>query len=158
MGGRKAKPTALKLLQGNPGKRKINKKEPKPDNSIPFMPEHLDEDAKAEWDRVTPILERIGVLTEIDGSMLAGYCQLYSNWVAIQAEKKAPEFRLLMLKVTVDGAGNEHIEAKQNPLLIMERQTLQMIRAFCSEFGMTPSSRARLQVPGKEEKSPWEEL
>jgi len=158
LGGRKAKPTALRVLQGNPGKRKLNDKEPQPVKENPYMPEHLDEEAQGEWERVTPILDKIGVLTEIDGTMLAGYCQLYSNWCAIQAEKKAPEFRLLMLKHTVDGAGNEHVEAKQNPLLVMERLTLAMIRAFCAEFGMTPSSRARLQVPGKEEASPWEEL
>lgn len=30
MAGRKPKPTALKKLEGNPGKRKLNKKEPIP--------------------------------------------------------------------------------------------------------------------------------
>lgn len=31
MVGRKPKPTAIKELEGNQGKRKLNKKEPKPD-------------------------------------------------------------------------------------------------------------------------------
>ena len=31
MAGRKPKPTAIKELEGNPGKRKLNNKEPKPD-------------------------------------------------------------------------------------------------------------------------------
>lgn len=30
MAGRKPKPTAVKKLEGNPGKRKLNKKEPIP--------------------------------------------------------------------------------------------------------------------------------
>ncbi len=30
MAGRKPKPTAVKKLEGNPGKRKLNKKEPVP--------------------------------------------------------------------------------------------------------------------------------
>jgi len=31
MAGRKPKPTALKIIEGNPGKRPLNKNEPKPD-------------------------------------------------------------------------------------------------------------------------------
>ena len=34
MAGRKPKPTALKELEGNPGKRKLNKKEPIPGKGI----------------------------------------------------------------------------------------------------------------------------
>ncbi len=35
MAGRKPKPTALKELEGNPGKRKLNKKEPIPGKGMP---------------------------------------------------------------------------------------------------------------------------
>ena len=41
MAGRKLKPTAVKELEGNPGKRKLNKKEPKPDKGMPTCPEWL---------------------------------------------------------------------------------------------------------------------
>lgn len=41
MAGRKPKPTAIKELEGNPGKRKLNKKEPKPDKGMPVCPEWL---------------------------------------------------------------------------------------------------------------------
>ena len=34
MAGRKPKPTAIKELEGNPGKRKLNKKEPKPEKGM----------------------------------------------------------------------------------------------------------------------------
>lgn len=36
MAGRKPKPTALKKLEGNPGKRKLNTKEPIPAKGICF--------------------------------------------------------------------------------------------------------------------------
>lgn len=36
MAGRKPKPTALKKLEGNPGKRKLNTKEPIPAKGIRF--------------------------------------------------------------------------------------------------------------------------
>jgi len=41
MAGRKPKPTALKKLEGNSGKRKLNKKEPVPVKGMPDCPEWL---------------------------------------------------------------------------------------------------------------------
>ena len=64
MRGRKPKPTALKLLEGNPGKRRINGSEPKPPASRPTCPAHLSPSAKAEWKRLAEALNRIGLLTQ----------------------------------------------------------------------------------------------
>ena len=44
--GRKPKPTAIKELEGNPGKRKLNKHEPKPIKRAPPCPKWLTDDAK----------------------------------------------------------------------------------------------------------------
>ncbi|MGF0034338.1 hypothetical protein ACQRBN_15455 [Bariatricus sp. SGI.154] len=41
MAGRKPKPTAVKKLEGNPGKRKLNTKEPVPEKGMPICPEHI---------------------------------------------------------------------------------------------------------------------
>ena len=41
MAGRKPKPTAMKELEGNPGKRKLNKKEPIPAKGMHICPEWL---------------------------------------------------------------------------------------------------------------------
>ena len=43
--GRKPKPTAMKELEGNPGKRKLNKKEPMPGKGMPDCPKWLLPDA-----------------------------------------------------------------------------------------------------------------
>ena len=43
MAGRKPKPTAVKKLEGNPGKRKLNTKEPVPAKGMPDCPEWLDD-------------------------------------------------------------------------------------------------------------------
>src|SRR4051812_32697332 len=59
MQGRKPTPAALKLIQGNPGKRPI-RQEPQPERGdLPEPPEFLAEDAKAEWRRVAPELYRL---------------------------------------------------------------------------------------------------
>lgn len=41
MAGRKPKPTAVKKLEGSPGKRKLNKKEPVPSKGMPECPDWL---------------------------------------------------------------------------------------------------------------------
>lgn len=145
--GTKPKPTKLKMLQGNPGKRPLNENEPKPEKSLPTPPGFLSDKAKEEWERVATPLYKLGLLTELDRTVLAGYCQLYSRWEAI--EDALAEDELVMYRHTVDGAGIEHAEKKQNPLVIMARQTLKEIRMFCAEFGMTVSSRSRMVVGGE---------
>lgn len=47
MAGRRPKPTHLKVVTGNPGKRKLNDKEPTPAREIPSPPEHL-----SDWGKV----------------------------------------------------------------------------------------------------------
>jgi phage terminase small subunit len=51
--GRPPKPTALKVLEGNPGKRPLNQNEPKPEKKAPNCPSWLLPDAKKEWRRLS---------------------------------------------------------------------------------------------------------
>ena len=80
MAGRKPKPTALKKLEGNPGKRKLNTKEPVPAKGMPECPKWLLPEAKEEWKRLCQKLSDMGVLTEIDMAAFAAYCQSYARW------------------------------------------------------------------------------
>ena len=73
--GRKPKPTAIKELEGNPGKRPLNDAEPKPAKKAPPCPKWLEPEAKKEWRRLSKQLEQIGVLTEVDQAAFASYCQ-----------------------------------------------------------------------------------
>ena len=73
--GRKPKPTAVKVLEGNPGKRSLNTAEPKPEKKAPRCPSWLEDEAKKEWKRMSKQLEQLGILTEIDMAAFAGYCQ-----------------------------------------------------------------------------------
>ena len=84
--GRPPKPTAVKKLEGNPGKRPLNENEPKPSGKAPSCPTWLEPDAKKEWDRLSAVLEAMGLLTSVDMAAFAGYCQAYARW------KEAEEF------------------------------------------------------------------
>lgn len=79
MRGRKPLPSAIRLATGNPGKRPINAREPKPVTSIPTCPAHLMPTAKAEWKRVARYLHDLGVISELDRAALAAYCQAYKD-------------------------------------------------------------------------------
>lgn len=80
MRGRKPIPTEIKRARGNPGKRPLNELEPKPSRGQPPCPAFLDEVGRAEWERVTALLARSNVLSEMDGAVLAAYCQAFSRW------------------------------------------------------------------------------
>ena len=74
------KPTVIKLLQGNPGKRKLNRNEPKPDSTKPECPDWLKPKAKIAWRRLVRQLSKMGVLAASDRDALAAYCQTYARW------------------------------------------------------------------------------
>ena len=62
MAGRKPKPTEVKKLEGNPGKRKLNTKEPNPGKGMPDCPAWLLPEAKTEWIRLSEKLNQMGGL------------------------------------------------------------------------------------------------
>ncbi|HZK10459.1 MAG TPA: phage terminase small subunit P27 family [Clostridia bacterium] len=134
--GRKPKPTALKVLEGNPGKRPLNNKEPQPEKKAPRCPSWLEPEAKKEWKRMAKTLEAIGVLTQIDKAAFAGYCQAYARW------KEAEEF--LSKHGTIFKTPSGYIQ--QVPQVSIAQTYLKVMKDFCSEFGLTPSARTRIRV------------
>jgi P27 family predicted phage terminase small subunit len=109
---------------------------------VPEAPEFLPRYARDEWHRVAPELYRLGLLTLVDVTALAAYCDAYGRWrtaseaLAKMAERDAT-CRALLVK-NADG------NARQNPLVkIAARAAADMLR-FAGEFGLTPVARARI--------------
>lgn len=134
--GRRPRPTRLKVIEGNPGKRKA-RSEPKPAPVRPSRPEWLSVEAKREWSRIIGELERLGLMTVVDRAALAGYCE---NWArAVAAET------LLKKKGTTFMTPNGY--PQQRPEVAIANRAWQQVRSFASEFGLTPAARSRLEVP-----------
>jgi P27 family predicted phage terminase small subunit len=140
MRGRKPKPTALKRLAGNPGKRPLPAKEPKPQIVAMHPPEWLSSEGQIEWGRVSEMLLRLGVVTEADWSALAVYCRAWEKWV--DAERKLQQSGLLIKSKS----GYPIV----NPLVGIAGKAEDRVLKALIEFGMTPSSRARVATGGPE--------
>lgn len=136
MAGRKPKPTSIKLLNGNPGKRPLNKNEPQ-FSGTPTCPEHLDSIAKIEWERISNELISVGLLTAVDRAALAAYCVAWSRWVS--AEENVQKFGAV-IKSPKSGF------PIQNPYVGIANTALGLMHRFMIEFGLTPSSRSRINA------------
>lgn len=149
MRGRKRTPTALALLKGNPGRRPLPAREPQPEAASLAAPRCLDDEGRAEWGRVAPMLARIGVLSEADVSALIAYCEAWSRW-----RRAEEQVRLTGLLVKTPN-GYPVI----NPLVAIANKAMSQMRAFLVEFGMTPSARTRVEAQsGTEGESKFREF
>ena len=148
MAGRRPKPTALKLVTGNPGKRAINKKEPKPKRLIPSCPAYLSTASKVAWGRLSVLLDRMGVLTEADAAALERLCDCYGDILICRESLIADGWTYK----TVDAQGNTLI--KGNPAATQLRSADSQFKAYLIEFGLTPSARSKVHgSPEEEEKA-----
>ena len=145
--GRKPKPTALKMLEGNPGGRPINEAEPKPQKKAPRCPTWLEDEAKREWKRMAKVLEQLGLLTEMDMAAFAGYCQAYARW------KEAEEF--LTQHGSMVRTPNGYLQ--QVPQVSIAQTNMKIMLKFCEQFGLTPSARSRI-VGGEGASDPADEM
>ena len=130
-------PSKITKLRGNPGKRAINDAEPKPEISMPTCPTFLGKEAKKEFRRVAKELHKMGLLTQIDRTALAAYANAFERW--IKANAGIEKYGLV---IEVGEAGY----MMQSPYVGIANAAAKEMKAFLTEFGMTPSARTRIKV------------
>lgn len=143
------KPTVIKELSGNPGKRPLNEFEASPRRDIPQVPKHLSDEAKKEWHRIVKDLFDAGLFTAIDRTALAAYCQAYGRWVKAEA---LLENEGSMVEETDKGY------KYQSPYLSIANTAMDQMKKFLIEFGMTPAARSRIEVKPKDEPDELERM
>lgn len=140
--GNPAKPAALRNLEGDrnkAGKRAAAVANPEPRRGAPRPPDWLKGEALAEWGRVVPELVAIGLLSVVDRAALTAYVNAWATFVSASADI---EDRGTIVR------GRDGNSVK-NPSVGMQRDALQQIKVWCGEFGLTPSARARMALPGE---------
>jgi P27 family predicted phage terminase small subunit len=134
--GRPPNPDALNYLRGDPGKRRRFDITPQGSEGLPEAPEYLCSVALAEWENIVPQLLSMGVLSRIDGSALANYCEAFAR------------YRVASDYVTAEGFTGTHYRHAAKS--VVDNQAL--VKAYLIEFGMTPAARARMRItPTKKE-------
>ena len=144
---RRPKPTKLRILAGNPGKRALNPNEPEPESTAK-CPSWLEGDALAEWKRLAPELESLGLLSNLDSAALVCYCESYERWRQAQAQLKLGGL------VLVASNGSQY----PSPWVAISNTAMDKMRSFLIEFGMTPSARSKVTVTPKHERNEWDDF
>jgi P27 family predicted phage terminase small subunit len=141
MRGRKPKPTSVKKLTGNPGRRPLPDAEPKYAPSAGDCPLWLSERAREEWQILSAELKTLGMLARVDAASLASYCQAVA--AVEQAQVDIDKHGLVLSQY--DGNGNER--RVKNPAWNVQKDAMLLIQKFASEYGFTPAARARVKAP-----------
>ena len=140
MPGRKPKSTALKLINGNPGRRPLNMQEPQLQSGIPDKPDWFDTYASEEWDRITSNLNGQRIFTKNDLGILVSICIAYEQLRETLAIIK----ELGRSYVVEDMGGNTHYKAR--PECVRFETAQKEYRTLLAEIGFTPSSRSKVKT------------
>jgi P27 family predicted phage terminase small subunit len=164
MASPKPRPVALKLLEGrghgtDSGGRKVAAV-PLFKRIPPDAPEWLPTEARAEWDRVVPELARLELTKPVDRAALTAYVLTWQRLV--DAQKlivENQEFTYVAKNADPDSEGVEPATINGYGLLGVNSQGIvrapwvaiieaasKDLRAWCAEFGFTPSAEAKLSV------------
>lgn len=147
LGGPPPKPTRLKLLQGNPGRRPLPKNEPHPQTGIPTRPHWLLPEAKREWTRIVPELNRLGLLAKIDRALISMWCQCWALCVDAVKDIRKNGTTFVM---------ESGYEGQRPSVSIMNKMIEKMI-ALSARFGLTPSDRSRISLPEPQKEDDFSE-
>lgn len=150
MPGRKAKPTQLKILDGNPGNHKLNKNEPKPKIKLTDPPPWFNARQVKMWEEVIHDAPK-GLLKKVDRAVVEAYICAYLEWSDLVIELRSED---AVIETRLGGI-------KPNPkIAIKNAASKEMLRA-AAEMGFTPSSRSKVTVDASdlddndEEKTPF---
>jgi P27 family predicted phage terminase small subunit len=148
------KPPALRALEGNAGKRALDLSDGvNPQVEIPDAPRYLSKQAKAEWKRITPFLFELGLITAIDRTALAMYCQAtgrlhelemaFNGHVAL-LESKGTAYvdAVYAASYAVTPSGY----AQQSVMVQLLSKHRAEVNRYLMHFGLSPAARARVQA------------
>lgn len=138
--GRPPKPTALKIAEGNPGRRALNLNEPKYevlDHLTPPASLAFSKFARQKWDYLVVELTRNEVLTRVDVHVLETFCYWLGIW-----HDAAKQLRTEGM--TVEGQRGGLV---QHPCIAIASKASGLVAQYGSLLGLDPSSRQRLIGP-----------
>lgn len=148
------KPAALRLLEGNAGKRTLDLTAGiNPRIEVPSAPRHLSTEAKREWKRITPLLEELGLISGLDRTALALYCQAAGRLAELETA-----FNGMVARLVADGkdyadavyeasyAVTPSGYAQQSVIVQLIGKHREQLNRYLMHFGLSPAARGRVQA------------
>ncbi|HDU8570086.1 TPA: phage terminase small subunit P27 family [Morganella morganii] len=149
MSGPPKTPSHLRLVRGNPSKRPVNKKEPKPPSGVPPTPKHFTRQGKYWFKRIGEELDAMGVMSSMDAKALELLIEAYTEY-----RQHCDTLDEQGYTYTTESEGGTLIKA--HPVAAMKANAWKRIRAMLGEFGMTPASRSKVTINTPAEEDPFE--
>lgn len=151
--GPSKKPTELKLLEGVPGgKHKLNLNEPKPPKAESLKPpRELTKFGRKIWKQLTPKLEPLNLVTNLDLHSLMRYCDCWDKFLKTKKLLDDEGFCFtIYYEQTADqiaaGDPKEIRYTQQRPEVSIYFQLMKDLARFDAQFGLTPAARANLNI------------
>ena len=129
-----AKPLKVKELGGNPGKRKLNKAEPKP-SGLPSPPTVMSARAKTVWGRLVLSMPP-GVFAATDSYALAAYCEAVSN-------HQLATSRIARGEVEVEGSQGQK---RLSHWFTVQSDAARLMATLGGKLGLDPVSRQQINA------------
>ena len=133
------------MAKGNPGKRRLNKQEPKPESDGIEPPNWVTGISREKWDNVVPKLIGMGVMTNADVDTIARYCTMHEQFVKYLDQCR----RGLDVLVIRDDKGKVKYMQSTPAATMLNKLATSMLRIE-QEFGLTPSARTGIVATKQE--------
>ena len=156
--GPKPLPANVHMLRGNPSKLPVGQllDSLQPEIEIPGCPPHLLPEARKEWRRITPQLERYGLVSKLDRSALALYCQAWARWVWAEQQLKRAMDLAEQKRAEAEAEGREYTggdgmtvptpngHMTYSPHWVIANKAMEQVNKYLANFGLDPASRGRV--------------
>jgi P27 family predicted phage terminase small subunit len=116
-------------------------------DTLPDMapPDWFSGDAKAEWDRVYPLLVERKILTRADLGILENYCTTIG--LAREMGREIAKLGAVQKVYGIDKEGKSLLlSVRKNPAVSIMEKANDQARQMAGELGLTPVSRSRPTV------------
>jgi P27 family predicted phage terminase small subunit len=141
-------PTEIKRQRGTLREDRTTPNEPQSPLSIPPVPTWLSEEGQKSFVELSTLLHDMSVLTQADEVSLTLLCDAYGDY------KQAKEV-INTLGPTQDVTSREgHTKSIQRPEVVIANQAFVRVFQLLKEFGLTPSSRAKVNAIENQGKTP----
>ena len=133
--GRKPTPKTILSMRGSRvrGPHKTGIDAP---SGVPAAPAWLSDIARAEWERIVPMLEASKVMSPRHQQTLAAYCDSFADMVQADTELKANGTTIM------DDKGR----VSNHPAWNRKRDARNQMLKFAAEFGLTASALSRVSA------------